>query len=282
MMSYDAFISGKANRVVYWGTDSEKITDHYTLDSFGTTELIESSVLLYGNDIRNQLKAPEFNELYADVKHHYDTIRKYAQKTGRSIYSFGWILDIARCIYTLHTGKIIAKTAAGQWALENNLCPVPDILKTALNVRKSPFEFKTDESTLNYAQMLGEPIQKFVDVLKRIGKKRGVKMLFGIPTLIETNTLKDCAVLCKDLNLDFIELNMNLPQYQLQNIDVSHFNDVANKYGIFYTIHLDENLNISDFNSYIADGYRRTVVETIALAKDLGVSIINMHLSRGV
>lgn len=107
-------------------------------------------------------------------------------------------------------------------------------------------------------------------------------MLFGIPTLIETNTLKDCAVLCKDLNLDFIELNMNLPQYQLQNIDVSHFNDVANKYGIFYTIHLDENLNISDFNSYIADGYRRTVVETIALAKDLGVSIINMHLSRGV
>ena len=29
-------------------------------------------------------------------------------------------------------------------------------------------------------------------------------MLFGMPTLIETNTLKDCAVLCKDLNLDFI------------------------------------------------------------------------------
>ena len=174
MMSYDAFISGKANRVVYWGTDSEKITDHYTLDSFGTTELIESSVLLYGNDIRNQLKAPEFNELYADVKHHYDTIRKYAQKTGRSIYSFGWMLDIARCIYTLHTGKIIAKTAAGQWALENNLCPVPDILKTALNVRKSPFEFKTDESTLNYAQMLGEPIQKFVDVLEKELERREV------------------------------------------------------------------------------------------------------------
>ena len=44
-------------------------------------------------------------------------------------------------------------------------------------------------------------------------------MLFGMPTLIETNTLEDCAVLCKDFNLDFIELNMNLPQYQLQNID---------------------------------------------------------------
>ena len=41
------------------------------------TELIESSVLLYGNDIRNQLQAPEFSELYTDIKRYYDTIRKY-------------------------------------------------------------------------------------------------------------------------------------------------------------------------------------------------------------
>ena len=106
-------------------------------------------------------------------------------------------------------------------------------------------------------------------------------MQFGMPTLIETNTLEECADLCMDLNLDFIELNMNLPQYQLSNINVSHFNEVANKYGIFYTIHLDDNLNISDFNPYIAEGYRRTAAETIALAKKLSVSVINMHLSRG-
>ena len=174
MMTYDAFTSGKADRVVYWGTDSEKITDHYTLDSFSTTELIESSVLLYGKDIRNQMKTPKFNELYADVKHHYETIRKYAQKTGRSIYSFGWMLDIARCIYTLRTSKIIAKTAAGQWALENGLCPVPDILKTALNVCKLPLKFKKDESTLDYAGTLGEPIQMFADVLEKELERREV------------------------------------------------------------------------------------------------------------
>ena len=167
MLTLDAFLTGKADRVVYWGTSDEKIADHYVLDSFCMTELIESSILLYGNDIRNQLKAPEFSELYADVKHHYETIRKFAQKTGRSIYSFGWMLDIARCIYTLHTGKIIAKTDAGQWALENNFCPVPDALKTALKVRKSPLEFKKDESTLDYAQTLGELIQKFADVLEK-------------------------------------------------------------------------------------------------------------------
>ena len=152
---------------VYWGTSGERITDTYMFDSFGMTELIESSVLLCGKDIRNQLKAPEFSELYADVKHHYETIRKYVQKSGRSFYSFGWMLDIARCIYTLRTGKIIAKTDAADWALENNLCPDPDALRIALEVRRNPLNHKEDKQTFDYAETLAEPIQRFADVLEK-------------------------------------------------------------------------------------------------------------------
>ncbi len=107
-------------------------------------------------------------------------------------------------------------------------------------------------------------------------------MLFGMPTLIETNTLEECAAVCRVMNLDFIELNMNLPQYQTTEIDISYFIDIADKYGVFYTIHLDENFNISDFNPYIADGYQRTAAETIALANRLGAPVINMHMPRGV
>jgi len=107
-------------------------------------------------------------------------------------------------------------------------------------------------------------------------------MLLGMPTLIETNSLEECAALCKELQLNFIELNMNLPQYQLDKIDVDHFRKIAREYDIFYTIHLDENLNISDFNPYIAEGNRRTVADTIELAKQLDIPVINMHLSCGV
>ena len=107
-------------------------------------------------------------------------------------------------------------------------------------------------------------------------------MLFGMPTLIENRSLEECADLCEKLKLDFIELNMNLPQYQLDKIDVAYFKKISEKYDIFYTIHLDENLNISDFNSYIAEGYRRTVADTIDLAKKLGIPLINMHLACGV
>lgn len=105
---------------------------------------------------------------------------------------------------------------------------------------------------------------------------------YGMPTLIETVTLEDCAKLCAELGLDFIELNMNMPQYQLDKIDAEYFKSIADKYGIYYTIHLDENLNVSDFNPYVAQAYIKTVADTVEIAKQLGVKVLNMHMARGV
>lgn len=123
MLTRSAFLANADDRVIYWGTSGERITDRYLLDGFGKTELIESSILLYGKDIRKELRYPDLHELYADVNRHYKTIRKYAQSTGRNFYSFGWLLDISRCIYTLRTGKIISKTKAAEWALPKQSLP---------------------------------------------------------------------------------------------------------------------------------------------------------------
>lgn len=174
MLTRETFMSRYPDRVVYWGTSGEKITDTYVFDSFSMAELIESSTLLYGRDIRGQLKAPIYSDLYADVKRHYETIRMYVQKTDRNLYSFGWLLDIARCLYTLRTGKIIAKTAAADWALENNLCPVPNALKIAVKVRKAPLLYEADKQMLDYAETLGESIQRFADVLEKELEERRI------------------------------------------------------------------------------------------------------------
>ena len=175
----DTFLRRGTDRVVYWGTSGERITDGYLFDSFCMTELVESGVLLLGKDIRPQLKVPTFDDLYADVRHHYGTIRKHAQKTGRSFYSFGWMLDIARCIYTLRTGRILAKTEAGKWALENNLCSDPDALEFALMVRRNPLDYKDNRQVFDYAETLAEPIQRFADILEKelilIGEQKDVK-----------------------------------------------------------------------------------------------------------
>lgn len=107
-------------------------------------------------------------------------------------------------------------------------------------------------------------------------------MDFGIPTLIELPDIEDCAALCRELGLQFVEFSMSLPNFQPDTLDEGRLARVMEKYGIYYTIHLDENMNVADFNPYVVEGYFRTVRETIALAKRLGIPVLNMHLSRGV
>ncbi len=167
MLTLSAFISEEPDCVVYWGTSGQRITDTYLFDSFGLSELEESGKLLYGEDIRCYLKAPEYADFYRDVRKHYEAIRKYAQTTNKSFYSFGWLLDIARGIYTLRYGNVISKTAAGQWALDNNLCPVRSALEAALTVRKAPAEYLENQEMLDYAARLGPDIQRFADVLEK-------------------------------------------------------------------------------------------------------------------
>lgn len=165
MLSLSAFCTKEADCVVYWGTGGERITDTYLLDSFCMLELLQNGRLLYGLEIRSQLIMPEYADLYTDVKRHYESIRQYAQTTNRGIYSFGWLLDIARGIYTLRNGTVVSKTEAAQWALDSNLCPVPNALEVALKVRKSPLEYVNNPEILNYAETLGPEIQRFADVL---------------------------------------------------------------------------------------------------------------------
>ena len=107
-------------------------------------------------------------------------------------------------------------------------------------------------------------------------------MNYGMPTLIELPDMEDCAALCKELELQFIEFNMNLPQYQPDTLDKAKLERIARDYGIFYTIHLDENMNVADFNPYVRDAYYRTVRQTVELAKRLEIPVLNMHLSKGV
>lgn len=108
-------------------------------------------------------------------------------------------------------------------------------------------------------------------------------MQFGMPTLIENSNLEETAKLCHELGFHFIELNMNLPQYQLECLmKTFEFHDIAKRYGIYYTIHLDENLNVCDFNQTVKNAYLDTVKQTIEVAKQLNVPVLNMHMNHGI
>lgn len=105
---------------------------------------------------------------------------------------------------------------------------------------------------------------------------------FGMPTLAGLETLEDNARLCADLGLSFVELNMNLPHCQLGALDAAELGRLQRKYGIYFTLHLDEDLNPCDFNGAVAAAYRDTVLRSIAMAKETGMPVLNMHMNPGV
>ena len=117
---------------------------------------------------------------------------------------------------------------------------------------------------------------------------------YGMPTLIENRTLEDNVSLCSSLGLRFIELNMNFPEYQVECLEQTDaLIRIAERAGIYYTIHLDENLNIADFNPLVTGAYLETVRRSIEAAKKLlclrdrygGGSrplTLNMHMNHGI
>lgn len=105
-------------------------------------------------------------------------------------------------------------------------------------------------------------------------------MDWGIPTLIEASGPEESARLCSELGFSFVELNMNLPEYQ--QMDVGLLRAVSQRYGVYFTVHLDENMDVCDFNPRVANAYTQTMLDTIHAAGELGVPVLNMHLAKGV
>lgn len=167
MLTLAAFCAHAPDRVVYWGTGGQRITDRYFFDSLSAALLLERGRLLFGADVREQIPPPAYADLHRDIARHCASLRECAQTTGRDLYAFGWLLDLARGIYTLRTGTIAAKTWAGQWALEQGLCPDADALRTALRARKDPMAAREDAEMMDFAQTLGPAIQRFAGVLER-------------------------------------------------------------------------------------------------------------------
>lgn len=119
----------------------QRILSRFSLDPFTRMELIRDGIPVFGTVFRHLISPPDRAEIVHAIRRHYEAIRTYGDANAR------WLLDTARCLYTLKTNQVIAKTKAGEWALEQHLCPNPETMEQALNIRKHPKEL------LNYASV---------------------------------------------------------------------------------------------------------------------------------
>ena len=107
-------------------------------------------------------------------------------------------------------------------------------------------------------------------------------MHFGMPTLVEIPDTEESAKLCRRLGLQFMEINMSFPQYQPENMDIEKLRAIKEKYGIYFTVHIDESLDPCSVNPGISRVYCETMLRTIEIAKALDIPVLNMHLLRGI
>lgn len=103
----------------------------------------------------------------------------------------------------------------------------------------------------------------------------------GMPGLPLLGGLDAHALLCLELGLSFVELNMNLPAFHANALDRSALL-AWKRQGVDFTLHLDERLDPMDFNPLVAKAYLQTGVQAVALAASLELPVVNMHLPRGV
>lgn len=172
MLDLRSFLGDEPTQVVYWGTTGQQVKEHHAFSAFDRASLKQNGQLLWGRDVRRHIETPKFGEIHAAITQRLQGILAHG-KGERSIYAFGWLLDIARCMYTLINGEMTTKTAAAQWALDEQLCPCPEELSMALMVRRQP-ELIRDEHMLHYAEGLTEAIQKYAMLLRQaLGMHQG-------------------------------------------------------------------------------------------------------------
>ena len=167
LVNLNEYRDGTYTRLIYWGTSGQRITDRYRIDTFSMFELSKYGVCVCGEADRELFKTPTREDLIAAVRSHYDGIRRCAVQTDDSIYSCGWLLDIARCIYTLRFNDVIGKTQAGEWAFSEHLFRNDEPLRKTLEIRRSPLAYRNDPKIKTWLESLGPTVQQYADVLER-------------------------------------------------------------------------------------------------------------------
>ena len=107
-------------------------------------------------------------------------------------------------------------------------------------------------------------------------------MKYGMPTLLEFENIETNVKYAQSLGLDFIEINCNVPEFQVDAMDHIALKKLSESSGLSFTFHLDEFMSITDPNTKISDAYIQSVINSIEFAKKANIDSLTMHFINGV
>lgn len=104
----------------------------------------------------------------------------------------------------------------------------------------------------------------------------GDNMKYGMPTLVEFNSILENYKFAKKHNLDFIELNMDLPY--CQNLK----KDSLSKFDIEFTMHVSETIDIASLNDHIRKNNLKEAIRQIKIGINNDIKKFTLHINSGV
>lgn len=107
-------------------------------------------------------------------------------------------------------------------------------------------------------------------------------MKLGMPALIEYSNLEENLRLCKELELDFIELNMNYPIFMPESFSYEEVRSIKKEYHIDFTAHFPEEIDLTSFHPSIRKGHLERCKELIRWTSLADIKIVNMHINNGI
>jgi sugar phosphate isomerase/epimerase len=103
-----------------------------------------------------------------------------------------------------------------------------------------------------------------------------------MPSLLELPDAEGNARVCRELGLQFVELNMNCPQYLPDALPGDEIRALADRSGVAFTLHLPEETDLAAFSPEARQGHSACVARAIGWAAAAGIGKLTMHLNRGV
>ena len=89
-----------------------------------------------------------------------------------------------------------------------------------------------------------------------------------MPILVEFSSLEENINLCNELNLDFIELNLDIPYCFPENMD----SNLLNKNN--FTIHISEKFDVGELNNSLREFYLSEIEKIVSF----GTKIIFLNI----
>lgn len=107
-------------------------------------------------------------------------------------------------------------------------------------------------------------------------------MDFGMPFLLETNSIEECCELAQSLGLRFVELNASFHQCLPDQLNIDHLRSLMERYQLYFTLHMDEAFNPFSPNEAVRGVWLDQLAWCLAIAKELNMPTVNMHMEHGV